>query len=308
MNKNEKEQIMSRRVQWIITIILLHVFFCSRAGSIPDFRNGRYSLSSELESGQFAAPLLTKPKLYRGENSYASFSYFYQHLYNNGAPAGWNVSSAGAFFYFDYLRLELNLDQGIYTGQGDNFLWSDFSYRAGVQIDQSYTNNDSLYFRVMFATDTCFAENTVNAGYSWQTGGTTRLGIEMYGLCFGKKELCFSVAAAFVKTFKRHQLTVKPYYSLPQKWKVNMFVSDKIFVGRKNSSLLIQAATGYFPDLYTFVDYPHINSHRYRFSCEGSVCISDRRLYLDPKLGFEYVGEASSHPGWYVQMGIHFNI
>ena len=296
------------KLKWVLTGVLLYATVCLYAGNIPDHTNALKASPAGVFPCQFLEPLLSRPISYSNRGDLMSIGHFYQQLLGSEGQAGWNVTSVGTFFYFDCLSMGITLDQGDYLDQGDHVWSTDISHRVGIQLGQSYTNNDSLYFRVMFATDTCFAGSAFNMGYSWQSGMSTRLGIDVHGLGFEQDELYFSVAAIFIKSFNKHLLTVKPYYSASQRGKINLLISDKIFIGERDNYLLSRITTGYFPDTYAFVDYGHITDTRYHFSCEGWFSVSNERMCLVPALGFEQVKGDTPYTSWYIQLGIQFYI
>ena len=294
-------------------LVLVCLSFVAIIHAIAEKSNDRKGCSEGKRkfSSQYVEPLSTEMKVkeHRTDNDQFVLDHFFQNLpAETGGRDYWHVTRLGTILYSRYYSLNLTVDQADYVGAQDRFLSSDLSYRFGVEIDQSFVNNDSLYFRFMLATGNFFPGSLFNSGYSWQAGHAGRLCIDVYGMGFNQDDLYFLIAPAFSRRVSSHELTVKPYYSASRRGRLNLSVSDRISIGTGSSFLLFELVSGYLPNRDTFVEYQHFDDQRYRFSCEGGFYIAGEQVKLLPGFGMEFTNHNRMKINWYMQMGIQCNL
>jgi len=237
---------------------------------------------------------------------YVEFGQFYHQLPDSGKQSGWYKTSVAGVFHFDYLQLGLSLDLGGYAYAGEKGLLSGVSHRMGIDLSQSYENDDSLSIRFFVGHGPCFPGRSFNGLYTWEAGQNTRMGIDVWGEGYGEDELYFLLSGVYVRRIGHHELEVRPGLSFSGKRRINVEVRDKISTGKSGDSVSIHYTAGYHPGSATYVKYEQIADKRYSLSGEGKIGFLKNRMSLICTLGTEYVKGTVYNASWYLQLGLQY--
>ena len=238
------------------------------------------------------------------ENQFC-INHFYQRI-NEDGQSGWMQSSAQLITYTKYLRISLNADQGVLFQQSNGLSATKITHRFGMQIDQASLNKNLVYFGMMGASGSQFAQFSFIGGFSWLLSSTLDACFEVQGASYSVLDNFLSMRTMLVKNYLSHQLSIKPSFSYTDKWQVNISMSDKFFMSNKSDFILMEAGTGYSLDRNLMVSYGTIRSRCYYYFFGGDLSLSGTRTSFLPKVGFDFI--KGSNGKYYLSYGVQFGI
>lgn len=238
-------------------------------------------------------------------NDQVTFSHFYQQIGDSSGTA-WNVSTIDILMFTKYFSFGLIIDRGDLSGPSGKFWTTNMVHRFGLEIGQSYRNNDSVFFGVKFAQEGFFPALSYKLGYCWVVTQSIRAYFEIQGIGFKGMEAYTATSLAFTMKYRDHELTVKPYWSASKYSKLNLVLAEKIYIQQKLGYLSFQGVTGYFPDDNVFIDYSSITKQRYRFSGEGLIKVRGIHTMFHPACGIDYSkgDDGRFRSNWFVKLGV----
>lgn len=241
----------------------------------------------------------------REKSDQVTFSHFYQQI-GDSAGVAWNISTIDILMFTKYISLGLTIDRGDLSGPSGKFWTTNMVHRFGLEIGQSYSNNDSAFFGAKFAKERFFPGLSYKLGYCWVVTRSIKACFEIQGIGFEKRDAYSATSLAFTKKYRDHELTVKPYWSASKYSKLNMVLAEKIYIQQKLGYLSFQGVTGYFPDDNIFIDYESVTKQRFRLSGEGLVKVRGTRTMLRPACGIDYSKGSNGRfrSNWFVKLGI----
>lgn len=239
------------------------------------------------------------------ENDQVTLSHFYQQIGDSSGTA-WNVSSIDILMFAKYISFGLSIDRGDLSGPSGKFWTTNMVHRYGLEIGQSYRNNDSAYFGVKFAKEKFFPSFSFKLGYGWVVTQGIKACFEIQGITFEPQKVYTATSLAFTRKFRYHELMVKPYWSTSKYSKFNLVLAEKIYIQKNLGYLSFQGVTGYFPDNNIFIDYNSITKQRLRLSGEGLFKLRGIQTMFHPACGIDYSKGDNGRfmPNWFVKLGV----
>jgi len=237
------------------------------------------------------------------------FDQFYQHIPGKDHLA-WNVSMIDVLMFTKYFSTGFIIERADFTSMKDKLWTTDMAHRFGLKFGQSYLNNDSIYFEARFAKVGYFPCALFKGRYYWDINQTKKAYGEMLSIILRKQECYAAAAFGVIRSFKSHQLTIVPYWSIAVKSRLNLALKDKIYMQQHRGYLALEANSGYLLDDASFIDYDMIRHRRWRFSCDSQVFIPGIQAMLCPACGVDYCKEpnGSFHPNWFVKLGLMIHL
>lgn len=222
----------------------------------------------------------------------------------------WSVSSLSTSFHTQYLRIGFEADQCILSCLREAQKPITTSSRFGMSLLQTYTDNTSVFFKVKGATGNLFPEVVFSIGFDQDIGILGRGGVEIYAISFGYQQNYGSTAISFSKSFKRHSITIKPYYSKTTPGHINLILIDELGMRNAANLVIFKLVTGYYPDTNSYISFERINDSRCRLTCEGSLKVLRLKTTLLPAISYEYAkaGSGNYYRNWYAQLGIRVSL
>jgi hypothetical protein len=239
------------------------------------------------------------------ENDQATLSHFYQQIGDSSGTA-WNVSTIDILMFAKYISLGLSIDRGDLSGPSSKLWTKNIVHRFGLEIGQSYRNNDTTFFGVKFAKEKYFPSFSFKLGYGWLVTQGTKACFEIQGITFGAQKVYTATSVALTRKYRYHELTVKPYWSTSKYSKFNLVLAEKFYIQQQLGYLSFQGVTGYFPDNDVFIDYNSITKQRFRFSGEGLFKVRGIQAMFHPVCGIDYSkgGDGSFRSNWFIKLGV----
>lgn len=310
----------------VIIILLQFVKGAAALGTMAKLPDGNTEklVSTPLIGEGVALPLPVKPpknsirlkyndynslkdvKINNGKkNDQVTFSHFYQNVLDSAGTA-WNVSTIDILMFTKYISLGLIIERGDLSDPSGKLWTKNMVHRFGVEIGQSYSNNDSAFFGVRFAKEKFFPELLFKLGYGGEITPSIDACVEIQGIFFEEQKAYTAVSLAITKKYSTHEFTVKPYWSASKYSKLNLALIEKIDIQQGLGTLTFQGVTGYFPDNNIFIDYNNVTKQRFRLSGEALVKVSGTRTMLHPACGTDYFkGEGGRfRSNWFVKLGL----
>jgi hypothetical protein len=239
------------------------------------------------------------------ENDQATVNHFYQQIGDSSGTA-WNVSTIDILMFAKYISLGLSIDRGDLSGPSGKFWTTNMVHRFGLEIGQSYHNNDTAFFGVKFAKGKYFPSFSFKLGYGWAVTQDIKACFGIQGITFEAQKVYTATSLAFTRRFRDHELTVKPYWSTSKYSKFNLVLAEKIYIQQNLGYVSFQGVTGYFPDNNIFIDYSSITKQRFRFSGEGLFKVRGIQILFHPACGIDYSkgDDGRFRSNWFVKLGV----
>ena len=122
------------------------------------------------------------------ENNQATLSHFYQQIGDSSGTA-WNVSTIDILMFAKYISLGLSIDRGDLSGPSGKLCTTNMVHRFGLEIGQSYHNNDTAFFGVKIAKEKYFPSFSFKLGYGWAVAQDIKASFEIQGITFGTQKV-----------------------------------------------------------------------------------------------------------------------